>query len=42
MDICRRDNPCPSVWWDGCGEQNLTKGNPNYEKGRKELMEKLM
>jgi len=39
--ICRRDNPCPSVWWDGCGESNLKEGNANYEKGRKELMEKL-
>lgn len=40
-DICKRDHPCPSVWWDPCGEDNRTKGNPNYEKGRQELMEKL-
>jgi len=40
--ICKREgNVCPSVWWDGCGESNCTKGNANYEKGRKELMERL-
>ncbi len=37
--ICKREGSCcPSVWWDGCGESNVTKGNENYEKGRKELM----
>jgi hypothetical protein len=42
MEICKRDgNCCPSVWWDACGESNLKEGNPNYEKGRKELMEKF-
>lgn len=42
QDICRREgNCCPSVWWDGCGESNVKEGNANYEKGRKELMEKL-
>jgi len=41
QEICRRDNPCPSVWWDGCGESNLKEGNANYEKGRRELMAKL-
>jgi hypothetical protein len=40
-EICGRENVMPSVWWDGCGESNRTKGNANYEKGRKELMEKL-
>lgn len=40
-DICGRENAMPSVWWDGCGESNRSKGNENYEKGRKELMEKL-
>jgi len=40
-EICGRENVMPSVWWDGCGESNRTKGNPSYEKGRKELMEKL-
>lgn len=39
QDICRRGNPCPSVWWDGCGESNLKQGNAAYEKGRRELME---
>jgi hypothetical protein len=40
-EICGRENATPSVWWDGCGESNRTKGNANYEKGRKELMAKL-
>ncbi len=40
--ICKREgNASPCVWWDGCGESNVTKGNANYEKGRKELLEKL-
>ena len=38
VDICRRDNIAPSVWWDGCGEANMTQGNPGYEKGREMLM----
>jgi hypothetical protein len=42
QEICRRENPSPSVWWDGCGENNLEQGNQNYEKGRRELMEKLV
>jgi len=38
--ICKREgNPCPSVWWDGCGERNCKEGDPNYAKGRKMLME---
>lgn len=42
QDICKRvGNASPCVWWDGCGESNVAKGNANYEKGRKELMEKL-
>jgi hypothetical protein len=40
-EICGRENVMPSVWWDGCGESNRTKGNAGYEKGRKELMAKL-
>jgi hypothetical protein len=41
QEICKRDNPCPAVWWDPCGESNMKNGNANYEKGRRELMEKL-
>jgi hypothetical protein len=41
QDICGRENQMPSVWWDPCGESNRTKGNPSYDKGRKELMAKL-
>lgn len=41
QEICKRDNPCPAVWWDGCGENNMKHGNANYEKGRRELMEKF-
>jgi hypothetical protein len=42
QDICRRDgNTSPNVWWDGCGESNTKAGNASYEKGRKELTEKL-
>jgi hypothetical protein len=41
QDICKRDNPCPSVWWDGCGEKNQAEGNENYEKGRKQLTRRL-
>jgi len=42
QDLCQREgNCCPSVWWDGCGESNVKEGNANYEKGRKELREKL-
>jgi hypothetical protein len=39
--VCRRDHGRPSVWWDGCGEYNLKKGNVSYAKGRRELMKKL-
>jgi hypothetical protein len=43
QDVCQREgNCCPSVWWDGCGESNVKEGNANYEKGRRELMEKLL
>jgi hypothetical protein len=41
QEICKRDNPCPAVWWDGCGESNMKQGNANYAKGRRELMEKF-
>jgi hypothetical protein len=37
MGICARDNAPPSVWWDGCGETNRTKGNEGYERGREAL-----
>ena len=39
--VCKRDNDCPSVWWDGCGENNREKGKANYEKGREMLMTEL-
>jgi hypothetical protein len=39
--VCKRDHLSPSVWWDGCGESNAKAGNANYEKGRRELIEKL-
>jgi hypothetical protein len=42
QEICKREgNHSPSVWWDGCGENNCTKGSESYEKGRTILMEKL-
>lgn len=41
QEICHRDNPCPNVWWDSCGQNNLKEGNASYAKGRRELMEKL-
>ena len=41
MAVCKRPNPCPSVWWDGCGESNMKKGSGNYEKGRKMLMKQF-
>jgi hypothetical protein len=41
QEICGRENALPSVWWDPCGESNRSQGNAEYEKGRKELMEKL-
>jgi len=39
--ICGRDNACPSVWWDGCGENNREHGNANYAKGREMLMKEF-
>jgi len=42
QDICKREGSVsPSAWWDGCGESNITKGNENYGKGRRELMAEL-
>jgi hypothetical protein len=41
QEICRRDNPCPAVWWDPCGENNMKQGDAKYAKGRRELMEKF-
>ena len=37
--ICRRENRLPSVWWDGCGENNDKNagGNEQYAKGREML-----
>ena len=40
QDICAREGSCcTSVWWDGCGEKNVTAGNEGYEQGRAELMD---
>ena len=41
-DICIKHNTMPSVWWDECGG-HLYQANPKakYEKGKRELMEKL-
>ena len=41
MKICRRDSPSLSVWWDECGENNRTRGEERYEKGRQMLIEEL-
>ena len=42
QDICAREGSHrPSVWWDGCGESNVARGNQDYEKGRRELMAAL-
>jgi len=41
-EVCKREgNTSPCCWWDGCGESNVTAGNENYEKGRKELVEAM-
>jgi hypothetical protein len=41
-DICLKYNTMPSVWWDECAG-HLYQANPRakYEKGKRELMEKL-
>ena len=41
-EICIKYNTMPSVWWDECGG-HLYQANPRakYEKGRRELMQKL-
>jgi hypothetical protein len=39
--VCVRNNGCPSVWWDGCGEYNLKKGNVSYTKGRRKMLKEL-
>jgi hypothetical protein len=40
QDICAREGSCStSVWWDGCGEKNVTEGNEGYAKGRAEIMD---
>lgn len=41
-DICLKYNSMPSVWWDECAG-HLYQANPRarYEKGKRELMEKL-
>jgi len=41
QDICRRDNPDLSVWWDGCGHANRSAGNAGYAKGRERLWREL-
>jgi hypothetical protein len=38
-EVCARDNPPLSVWWDGCGEANCSAGNAGYDKGRRLLLE---
>jgi hypothetical protein len=39
QNICKREgNACPCVWWDSCGERNVTRGDANYEKGRDMLL----
>jgi hypothetical protein len=41
-DICLKYNAMPSVWWDECSG-HLYQANPRakYEKGKRELMEKI-
>ncbi len=41
-DVCIKYNAMPSVWWDECAG-HLYTANPRakYEKGKRELMEKL-
>ena len=39
--VCGRSSGYPSVWWDTCAQDNRERGNPNYEKGRAELMQAL-
>jgi hypothetical protein len=41
QDICRRDNPDLSVWWDGCGQANRKAGNAGYAKGREMLLREM-
>jgi hypothetical protein len=41
QEVCRREQPCPCVWWDGCGESNRKEANQKYQKGREELLAKL-
>jgi hypothetical protein len=40
-DLCRRDNPALSVWWDGCGVANQDRGNEGYGRGREMLLREL-
>ncbi|HPP67320.1 MAG TPA: hypothetical protein PKX05_05325, partial [bacterium] len=39
LEICRFDNPYPSVWYSGCGQRKT--GNPAYKKGIKKLINKF-
>ncbi|HRS06611.1 MAG TPA: hypothetical protein P5065_06185 [Candidatus Ratteibacteria bacterium] len=39
VEICRFDNPSTSMWHSGCGKRKTN--SPDYEKGRKKLMNKL-
>ena len=39
-DICLKYNTQPSVWWDECSG-HLYHGKAAYDKGKRELMEKL-
>jgi hypothetical protein len=36
LEICRIEQPKPSVWWTGCGA--ATANSESYDKGRKMLM----
>lgn len=43
IEICRRDNLSPSVWWDECGEENQAevRKTRRYKRGREKLSVKL-
>jgi hypothetical protein len=40
-EICARDNPRHSVWWDDCGERNRSQGHAGYARGRQMLLAEL-
>ena len=39
LEICRIDQPRPSVWWTGCGAAE--EDSESYRKGRELLMAEL-